>query len=135
MNDSVQTEMSLVASAGLEGAITIQERKKRATAMIALKSFPDRQGPITPARVRDLIAFEKRLHPILQSDKKWFFANAERTDAIQFARDMHVLHNFGAATTEQMVLRRAEWARGEDDPLLQRIAAFSIHHLASSIKW
>ncbi len=135
MNESVHTEMSLVASAGLEGALTIQERKKRATAMIALKSFPDRQGPITPARVRDLIAFENRLHPILQSDKKWFFANAERTDAIQFARDMHVLHNFGAATTEQMVLRRAEWARADDDPLLQRMAAFSLHHLASSIKW
>lgn len=135
MTASEYTEMSLVASAGLEGATSIQDRKKRATAMIALKSFPDRQGPITPGRVRDLIAFENRLHPIIQSDKKWFFANAERTDAIQFARDMHVLHNFGAATTEQMVLRRAEWARGDDDPLLQRVAAFALHHHASSIKW
>jgi hypothetical protein len=135
MAASEYSEMSLIVSAGLEGAASIQDRKKRATAMIALKSFPDRQGPITPARVRDLIAFENHLHPIIQNDKKWFFANSERTDAIQFARDMHVLHNFGAATTEQMVLRRAEWARGDDDPLLQRMAAFSLHHHAASIKW
>jgi cyclic-di-GMP-binding protein len=135
MTASDYTEMSLTASAGLEGANSIQDRKKRATAMIALKSFPDRQGPITQARVRDLIEFENRLHPIIQNDKKWFFANAERTDAIQFARDMHVLHNFGAATTEQMVLRRAEWAKSDDDPLLQLMVAFSLHHHASSIKW
>ncbi len=142
------TEMSLTVAAGLEGAVSIQDRKKRAAAMIALKSFPDRQGPLTPARVADLISFENTLHAIIQSDKRWFFANSERTDAIQFARDMHVLHNFGAATTEQIIARRNEWASSENstdennfdtvienDPLLQRIVALALHHYASSIKW
>ena len=129
------TEMSLTVAAGLDGASSIQDRKKRAAAMIALKSFPDRQGPLTHARVEDLISFENRLHVIIQSDKQWFFSNSERTDAIQFARDMHVLHNFGAATTEQMIARRNEWATAEDDPLLQRIVVLALHHYASSIKW
>jgi hypothetical protein len=142
------TEMSLTVAAGLEGAVSIQDRKKRAAAMIALKSFPDRQGPLTPARVTDLISFENTLHTIIQSDKRWFFANSERTDAIQFARDMHVLHNFGAATTEQIIARRSEWASSEsgtdensaetiieNDPLLQRVVALALHHYASSIKW
>lgn len=129
------TEMSLTAAAGLEGASSVQDRKKRASAMIALKSFPDRQGPFTQARVADLIRFENNLHVIIQADKRWFFANSERTDAIQFARDMHLLHNFGAATAEQIIARRKEWATAEDDPLLQRIVAFALHHYASSIKW
>jgi hypothetical protein len=137
------TEMSLTVAAGLEGAASIQDRKKRAAAMIALKSFPDRQGPLTPARVADLISFENNLHVIIQSDKRWFFANSERTDAIQFARDMHVLHNFGAATTEQIIARRNEWLSAElsgdslveNDQLLQRVVALALHHYASSIKW
>ncbi len=135
MTPQEHIEMSLTVAAGLEGASSIQDRKKRAAAMIALKSFPDRQGPLTPARVADLIRFENNLHVIIQADKRWFFANSERTDAIQFARDMHVLHNFGAATTEQIIARQKEWATAEDDPLLQRIVAFALHHYASSIKW
>jgi hypothetical protein len=148
MTTPMSTEMSLTVAAGLEGASSIQDRKKRAAAMIALKSFPDRQGPLTPARVADLISFENTLHTIIQSDKRWFFANSERTDAIQFARDMHVLHNFGAATTEQIIARRSEWANSEssvdesnfdtvveNDPLLQRVVALALHHYASSIKW
>lgn len=148
MTTPMSTEMSLTVAAGLEGASSIQDRKKRAAAMIALKSFPDRQGPLTPARVADLIGFENTLHTIIQSDKRWFFANSERTDAIQFARDMHVLHNFGAATTEQIIARRSEWANSEsnvnesdfdtvveNDPLLQRVVALALHHYASSIKW
>ena len=143
MNTPAPIEMSLTVAAGLEGASSIQDRKKRAAAMIALKSFPDRQGPLTPARVADLISFENNLHVIIQSDKRWFFTNSERTDAIQFARDMHVLHNFGAATTEQIIARRSEWltidggsASGlEDDPLLQRVVALALHHYAASIKW
>jgi hypothetical protein len=140
MNTPAPAEMSLTVAAGLEGASSIQDRKKRAAAMIALKSFPDRQGPLTPARVADLISFENNLHVIIQSDKRWFFANSERTDAIQFARDMHVLHNFGAATTEQIIARRSEWLMGEEngvenDQLLQRVVALALHHYASSIKW
>jgi hypothetical protein len=143
MNTPTPTEMSLTVAAGLEGATSIQDRKKRAAAMIALKSFPDRQGPLTPARVADLISFENNLHVIIQSDKRWFFANSERTDAIQFARDMHVLHNFGAATTEQIIARRNEWLSTdlggdsalENDQLLQRVVALALHHYTSSIKW
>jgi hypothetical protein len=143
MNTPTPVEMSLTVAAGLEGASSIQDRKKRAAAMIALKSFPDRQGPLTPARVADLISFENNLHVIIQSDKRWFFANSERTDAIQFARDMHVLHNFGAATTEQIITRRSEWLSTdlsgdnpvENDQLLQRVVALALHHYASSIKW
>jgi hypothetical protein len=140
MNSAASTEMSLTVAAGLEGAVSIQDRKKRAAAMIALKSFPDRQGPLTPARVADLVAFENNLHVIIQSDKRWFFANSERTDAIQFARDMHVLHNFGAATTEQIIARRNEWLLSdesglENDQLLQRVVALALHHYAASIKW
>jgi hypothetical protein len=143
MNTPTPVEMSLTVAAGLEGASSIQDRKKRAAAMIALKSFPDRQGPLTPARVADLISFENNLHVIIQSDKRWFFANSERTDAIQFARDMHVLHNFGAATTEQIIARRSEWLSTdlsgdnpvENDQLLQRVVALALHHYASSIKW
>jgi hypothetical protein len=143
MNTPTPAEMSLTVAAGLEGAASIQDRKKRAAAMIALKSFPDRQGPLTPARVADLVSFENNLHVIIQSDKRWFFANSERTDAIQFARDMHVLHNFGAATTEQIIARRSEWLSTdlsgdspvENDQLLQRVVALALHHYASSIKW
>lgn len=143
MNTPAPTEMSLTVAAGIDGAASIQDRKKRAAAMIALKSFPDRQGPLTPARVADLISFENNLHVIIQSDKRWFFANSERTDAIQFARDMHVLHNFGAATTEQIIARRSEWLSTdlsgdsplENDQLLQRVVALALHHYASSIKW
>ena len=143
MNAPAPAEMSLTVAAGLEGAASIQDRRKRAAAMIALKSFPDRQGPLTPARVADLISFENNLHVIIQSDKRWFFANSERTDAIQFARDMHVLHNFGAATTEQIIARRSEWLSAdpsgesavENDRLLQRVVALALHHYASSIKW
>jgi hypothetical protein len=140
MSSAAPTEMSLTVAAGLEGAVSIQDRKKRAAAMIALKSFPDRQGPLTPARVADLVAFENNLHVIIQSDKRWFFANSERTDAIQFARDMHVLHNFGAATTEQIIARRNEWLLSdesglENDQLLQRVVALALHHYAASIKW
>ncbi len=148
MTTPMSAEMSLTVAAGLEGASSIQDRKKRAAAMIALKSFPDRQGPLTPQRVADLISFENTLHTIIQSDKRWFFANSERTDAIQFARDLHVLHNFGAATTEQIIARRSEWTGSESnvdessfdnvvetDPLLQRVVALALHHYASSIKW
>ena len=143
MNTPAPTEMALTVAAGIDGAASIQDRKKRAAAMIALKSFPDRQGPLTPARVADLISFENNLHVIIQSDKRWFFANSERTDAIQFARDMHVLHNFGAATTEQIIARRSEWLSTdlsgdsplENDQLLQRVVALALHHYASSIKW
>jgi hypothetical protein len=140
MSSAAPTEMSLTVAAGLEGAVSIQDRKKRAAAMIALKSFPDRQGPLTPARVADLVAFENNLHVIIQSDKRWFFANSERTDAIQFARDMHVLHNFGAATTEQIIARRNEWLLSDEsglqnDQLLQRVVALALHHYAASIKW
>jgi hypothetical protein len=133
--NSPATEKTMWSTADLEGSTSIQDRKKRAGVMIAMKSFADRDGPMTVDRIIDLYDFENRLYPIIQSDKRWFFENSDRLDAIQFARDMHVLHNFGARTMEQVVTRRSEWAKGDSDPMLLRAFAFAFHHHAASIKW
>jgi cyclic-di-GMP-binding protein len=132
---SPKLENNMWSQTELGDATSIQDRKKRASVMIAMKSFADRDGPLASDRIVDLFDFENRLHPIIQNDKRWFFANSDRLDAVQFARDMHVLHNFGARMMEQVVTRRAEWAKNDQDPLLLRAFAFAFHHHCASIKW
>ena len=114
---------------------SLQNREQRVAMIGTIKAFADAPAPISPDAVHKLVVFENSLYPVIQSDKRWFFANAGKTEAMQFARDLNVMHSVAAKTFETLVERRGEWTKGDTDPLLQRIVAFALYHHCAAIKW
>ena len=117
-------------------AITsLQNRDQRVSLISTIKAFADAPAPISADAVHKLVVFENSLYPVIQADKRWYFANPGKTESVQFARDLNVLHSVAAKTFESLVERRGEWTRGNADPLLQRIIAFALYHHCAAIKW
>jgi hypothetical protein len=127
-----------LASVLRSGNASIQDREQRAKLIAAVKQLADAPAPLDPAALGQLFALEEALYPVVQADKRWFFDHLGRVEAIQFSRDLHVLHSFAAKTLKQLIDRRGEWSsarHGEIDPLLHRAIAFAIFHLGASVKW
>ena len=114
---------------------SLQNRGQRAAMIGTIKAFADAPAPISADAVHRLVVFENSIYPVIQADKRWFFATAGKTEAVQFARDLNVMHSVAAKTLETLVERRGEWAREDTDPLLQRIVAFALYHHAAAVKW
>ena len=114
---------------------SLQNREQRVAMFGTIKSFGDVPAPISPDAVHKLVVFENSMYPVIQNDKQWFFANIGKTEAIQFARDLNVMHSVAGKTLETLVSRRGEWSHGDDDPLLHRIVAFALYHHGAAIKW
>ena len=127
--------ITLTTSGTLLHPLSIQNREQRAAIIAKVRSFADAPAPIPPDQVRELLTFENTIYPVIQSDKRWFFANIGKTEAIQFARDLNVLHSFAARTLEQLFARRGEWSHGDDDPLLWQVIAFALYHHGAAVKW
>ena len=115
--------------------LSIQNREQRAAIIAKIRSYADAPAPIPPDQIRELLTFENTIYPVIQSDKRWFFANIGKAEAIQFARDLNVLHSFAARTLEQLFARRGEWSHGDDDPLLWQVIAFAQYHHGAAVKW
>ena len=114
---------------------SLKERGQRVAMIGTIKSFADAPAPISADAVHKLVVFENSLYPVIQADKRWFFANDGKTEAVQFARDLHVMHSVAAKTLETLVERRGEWTKGDTDELLQRIVGFALYHHCAAIKW
>ncbi len=114
---------------------SLRNRSQRVAMIGTIKSFADAPAPIAADAVHKLVVFENSLYPVIQADKRWFFANADKTEGVQFARDLNVMHSVAARTFESLVERRGEWSKGDTDPLLQRVVAFALYHHGASIKW
>ncbi|MEP7154273.1 MAG: hypothetical protein ABI905_00765 [Betaproteobacteria bacterium] len=114
---------------------SLQNREQRVAMIGTIKSFGDAPAPIPPDAVHKLVVFENSMYPVIQNDKEWFFENIGKTEAIQFARDLNVMHSVAGKTLETLVARRGEWSQGDDDVLLQRIVAFALYHHGAAIKW
>ncbi|MEO8102888.1 MAG: hypothetical protein ABI790_10190 [Betaproteobacteria bacterium] len=114
---------------------SLQNRDQRVRLISTIKNFADVPAPISADAVHRLVVFENSIYPVIQADKRWFFAAAGKTEAVQFARDMNVMHSVAAKTLESLVERRGEWTMGDTDPLLQRIVAFALYHHCAAIKW
>lgn len=125
---------SLTAAAHT-GSLSILRREQRASIIGAFKTHADAPAPLSADNIRELMTFENSLYPVIQADKRWFFANTGKTEAIQFARDLNVLHSVAAKTLEGLVARRGEWSHGDQDPLLQQVIAFALYHHGAAIKW
>ncbi len=126
---------SSLTAAAHTGALSILRREQRASIIAAFKTHADAPAPLSPDNIRELMTFENSLYPVIQADKRWFFANTGKTEAVQFARDLNVLHSVAAKTLEGLVARRGEWSHGEQDPLLQQVIAFALYHHGAAIKW
>ncbi len=100
-----------------------------------MKAFADAPAPISVDAVHKLVAFENRLYPVIQTDRRGFFASTGKTESEQFAHDLHVMHSLAARTLETLIERRGEWTKGDADPLLQRIVAFALFHHGAAVKW
>ena len=114
---------------------SLQNREQRVAMIGTIKAFADAPAPISADAVHKLVVFENSLYPVIQADKRWYFAHAGKTEAIQFARDLNVMHSVAAKTHEALVERRGEWSKSDADPLLQRIVAFALYHHCAAIKW
>ena len=114
---------------------SLQNREQRVRMISTIKAFADAPAPISADAVHKLVVFENSLYPVIHADKRWFFATAGKTEAVQFARDLHVMNSVAAKTFEALVERRGEWTKGDTDPLLQRIVAFALYHHCAAIKW
>ena len=114
---------------------SLRNRTQRVAMIGTIKSFADAPAPISADAVHKLVVFENSLYPVIQADKRWFFANADKTEGVQFARDLNVMHSVAAKTFETLVERRGEWTKGDTDPLLQRIVGFALFHHCAAIKW
>ena len=130
-NDSEQTLATLTAPL----VTSLRNRDQRVKLISAMRVFADAPAPISADAVHNLVIFENSIYPVIQADKRWFFMSAGKTEATQFARDLHVLHSVAAKTLESLVARRGEWAKGDTDPLLQRIVAFALYHHGAAVKW
>ena len=114
---------------------SLQLREQRASIISAVKSFADTPAPIAAETLRQIIAFENKLYPLMQADKHWFFSLANKTEALQFARDIFLLHSVAAHTLERLLERRGEWANSDSDVLLHEVIAFALYHHGAAIKW
>jgi len=128
-------DFNALPAATIANIVTLQNREQRASVIGSIKAFADAPAPISPDQIHQLFVLENSLYPVIQADKNWFFANIGKTAAIQFARDLHVMHSVAAKTLEMLVARRGEWSQGEADPLLQRVIAFALYHQGAAIKW
>ncbi|MBL8519917.1 MAG: hypothetical protein JNK75_04530 [Betaproteobacteria bacterium] len=122
-------------SALASGGASVQNREQRAQIIAALKAFSDLPAPLSVQQVRELFSLENALYPVIQADKAWFFASPGRVEAVQFSRDLHVLHSVTAKALRQLIERRGEWSTGDADPLLHHVMAFALFHHGASIKW
>ena len=114
---------------------SLRNREQRVKMISAMRAFADAPAPISSDAVHKLVIFENSMYPIIQADKHWFFSMEGKTEAVQFARDLHVMHSVAAKTLENLIERRGEWTKGDTDPLLQRIVAFALYHHGAAIKW
>ena len=114
---------------------SLRNRDQRVAMIGTIKAFADAPAPISSDAVHKLVVFENSLYPVIQADRRWFFANAGKTEAVQFARDLNVMHRVAAKTFETLVERRGEWSKGDNDPLLQRAVGFALFHHCAAIKW
>lgn len=128
-------EFKPISAVTMLDLVSLQNREQRASVIGSIKSLADAPAPIAADQVYQLILLENGLYPVIQADKRWFFDNIGKTAAIQFARDLNVLHSVAAKTLEMLVARRGEWSKGDSDPLLQRIIAFALYHQGAAIKW
>lgn len=124
-----------LSSTGATHALSMQNREQRAAVIATVKGFADAPAPISPDSIRRLLTFENSIYPIIQNDKHWYFANLGRTEAVQFARDLNILHSVAAKTLEALIERRGEWAHGDGDPLLVQVIAFALYHHGAAVKW
>ncbi len=123
-------------AASSEISISSLKNRDQRTSLIALvKSLANAPAPIAAENLREIIAFENKLYPIIQADKRWFFSRASKIEAIQFSRDMFVLHSVAAQTLATLIERRAEWSYTNSDQLLQQMVAFALYHHCAAIKW
>ena len=134
-NPQPQTPDLVAAFSMLTSIASLRKREQRTDLINAVKSFADLPGPIRVDDLRQIIHFENKLHPIIQSDKRWFFSLASKTEALQFARDMFVLHGAAAHTLEQLLARCSEWSYTNNDELLQQFVALALYHHGAAIKW
>lgn len=114
---------------------SLKNREQRTSLIAMVKSLADAPAPIASEKLREIIAFENKLYPIIQADKRWFFSRASKIEAIQFSRDMFVLHSVAAQTLATLIERRAEWSYTNSDQLLQQMVAFALYHHCAAIKW
>lgn len=114
---------------------SLQDRSARASVLRELTALATLAAPIAAEQIRDLIVFENALYSLIRTDKRWYFAHLAQAEAIEFARDIQVLHSAAAKALESLVARRGEWSRSDDDPLLQRIIGFCLYHQGAAIKW
>ena len=114
---------------------SLRNREQRVQMINAMRAFADAPAPISADAVHRIVVFENSIYPVIQADKRWFFSMVGKTEAVQFARDLHVMHNVAAKTLEALVARRGEWTKGDTDPLLQRIVAFALFHYGAAVKW
>ncbi len=129
------SDFNPISNSAMLNITSLQNREQRVRLISTIKAFADAPAPISADAVHKLVVFENSLYPVVQADKRWFFATAGKTEAVQFARDMHVMHNVAAKTFESLLERRGEWSQGDADPLLQRILAFALFHHCAGIKW
>ncbi|HEX4859305.1 MAG TPA: hypothetical protein VFV17_09810 [Usitatibacteraceae bacterium] len=114
---------------------SIRERGQRVEIANTIKLFAEVPAPINAQHVRKLIEFEDSLYPVIQADKSWFFSNPVHPDALQFSRDLQLIHSLGAKTLQQLIERRGEWCKGDGDPLLVQCIAIALFHHAAALKW
>ena len=114
---------------------SLKNREQRTSLIALVKSLANAPAPVAAENLREIIAFENKLYPIIQADKRWFFSRANKIEAIQFSRDMFVLHSVAAQTLATLIDRRAEWSYTNSDQLLQQMVAFALYHYCAAIKW
>ena len=117
------------------GVRSLQDRSARAGVLRELTALAALPAPITAEQICDLVVFEKTLYSLIRTDKRWYFARLAQAEAIEFARDIQILHSAAAKALVALVGRRGEWSRSDDDPLLQRIIGFCLYHQGAAIKW
>lgn len=114
---------------------SLQDRTARASLLRELGTMASLPAPIAEEQIRDVVNFENALYRLIRFDKRWFFAHAGQIEAVEFARDIQVLHSAAAKALNSLVVRRGEWSRNDDDPLLQRLIGFALYHFGAAGKW
>ena len=114
---------------------SLRKREQRSNIISAVKLFAQAPAPMPREMLQQIIDFENRLYPIIQAEKRWFFSLTDKSEALQFARDMFILHRVAARTLEQIIERRGEWIISDRDVLLLQATAFALYHHGAAIKW
>ena len=106
---------------------SIRNREQRVKMINAMRAFADAPAPISADAVHRILVFENSIYPVIQADKRWFFSMAGKTEAVQFARDLHVMHSVAAKTLEALVARRGEEAVRADG-MTRRVSCHTFRH-------